>query len=269
MSELVLGNSRRREVADALGMSFGRSRALRRLARRPMSMRELADALGIDPPNATVVVDDLEAQGLVRRRRAPDRPAREGRRGDAQGQGAGAARRRDPRHPAAGAQRARRRGPRGAPAHPRARPGAGVGQAVQASSTGSPSAPWCAPNASHSSPSGPASNARATRGATRIASSGRTSASSSSSLILAAAGEDHVDLLGLDVAVGERAAHAGPEPEVGHAGLLRAERGPRHPGLPALAEPVRGRGVLDVEQVDVRVRGQSRSNVAGSSSPPK
>src|SRR6478609_3796733 len=67
MSDLVLDNERRREVAEALGMSFGRARTVRRLARRPMSMRELATALGIDPPNATVVVDDLEAQGLVRR----------------------------------------------------------------------------------------------------------------------------------------------------------------------------------------------------------
>jgi len=72
MSDLVLEHARRREVADALGMSFGRTRALRRLARRPMSMRQLADALGIDPPNATVVVDELEAIGLVRRRPDPD-----------------------------------------------------------------------------------------------------------------------------------------------------------------------------------------------------
>jgi len=77
MSDLVLDNQRRREVADALGISFGRGRALRRLARHPMSMRELADALGIDPPNATVVVDDLEAQGLVRRSAHPtDRRAK-------------------------------------------------------------------------------------------------------------------------------------------------------------------------------------------------
>jgi DNA-binding MarR family transcriptional regulator len=67
MSDLVLDSMRRREVSEALGMSFGRARAIRRLARRPMSMGELAAALGIDPPNATVVVDDLEAQGLVRR----------------------------------------------------------------------------------------------------------------------------------------------------------------------------------------------------------
>jgi DNA-binding MarR family transcriptional regulator len=77
MSDLVLDNQRRREVSEALGMSFGRTRALRRLARRPMSMRELATALGIDPPNATVVVDDLEAQDLVRRRPHPtDRRAK-------------------------------------------------------------------------------------------------------------------------------------------------------------------------------------------------
>jgi DNA-binding MarR family transcriptional regulator len=36
-----------------------------------MSMRELADALGIDPPNATVLVTDLEQQGLVQRKPHP------------------------------------------------------------------------------------------------------------------------------------------------------------------------------------------------------
>ena len=71
MSDLVLDNQRRREVAGAAGISFGRTRAVRRLASKPMSMRELADALGIDPPNATAVVDDLEERGLVRRRPHP------------------------------------------------------------------------------------------------------------------------------------------------------------------------------------------------------
>jgi DNA-binding MarR family transcriptional regulator len=71
MSDFVLDRMRRRAVSDALGMTFGRSRALRRLARGPMSMREFADALDIDPPNATVLVDDLESQGLVRRRPSP------------------------------------------------------------------------------------------------------------------------------------------------------------------------------------------------------
>ncbi|WP_028063810.1 MarR family transcriptional regulator [Solirubrobacter soli] len=77
MSDLVLDNTRRREVSDALGMSFGRSRAIRRLARNPMSMREFADAMGIEAPNATVVVDDLEATGLARRKPHPtDRRAK-------------------------------------------------------------------------------------------------------------------------------------------------------------------------------------------------
>jgi DNA-binding MarR family transcriptional regulator len=77
MSDLVLDHTRRRQVSEALGMSFGRARAIRLLARRPMSMKELAAALGIDPPNATVVVDDLEAQGLVRRSPHPtDRRAK-------------------------------------------------------------------------------------------------------------------------------------------------------------------------------------------------
>jgi DNA-binding MarR family transcriptional regulator len=77
MSDLVLDHDRRREVSDALGISFGRTRALRRLARRPLSMGELAAALGIDPPNATVLVDDLESLGLARRRPHPtDRRAK-------------------------------------------------------------------------------------------------------------------------------------------------------------------------------------------------
>jgi DNA-binding MarR family transcriptional regulator len=77
MTDLVLDNMRRREVSDALGMSFGRARAIRRLARGPLSMGELATALGIDPPNATVLVDDLEDPGLVRRRAHPtDRRAK-------------------------------------------------------------------------------------------------------------------------------------------------------------------------------------------------
>jgi DNA-binding MarR family transcriptional regulator len=77
ISDLVLDHERRREVSEALGISFGRARALRRLARRPMSMGEFAAALAIDPPNATVVVDDLEALKLVRRRPHPtDRRAK-------------------------------------------------------------------------------------------------------------------------------------------------------------------------------------------------
>ena len=77
MSDVVLDQHRSREVAEAVGVSFGRMRAVRRLARRPMSMSELALALNIDKPNATTVVDDLEELGLVRRTPHPtDRRAK-------------------------------------------------------------------------------------------------------------------------------------------------------------------------------------------------
>ena len=77
ISSLVLDNTRRREVAEATGISFGRTRALRRLSKKPMSMGEFAEAMQIDPPNATVVVDDLEKLKLVRRKPHPtDRRAK-------------------------------------------------------------------------------------------------------------------------------------------------------------------------------------------------
>lgn len=77
MSDLVLDHQRRRDVMVVTGLSFSRARAVRRVARKPMSMGELAEALHIDRPNATVVVDDLEAQGLVQRKPHPtDRRAK-------------------------------------------------------------------------------------------------------------------------------------------------------------------------------------------------
>ena len=71
MSDLVLDNERRREVSDALGLPFGRIRALRRIAASPMTMGELATTLGTEKPYATIVVDELERQGLVERRPHP------------------------------------------------------------------------------------------------------------------------------------------------------------------------------------------------------
>jgi DNA-binding MarR family transcriptional regulator len=71
MAGLVLDNQRRREVTEQTGVSFGRMRALRRIAGQPMSMRELAGVLGMDPPNLTTVVDDLERSGLVERQAYP------------------------------------------------------------------------------------------------------------------------------------------------------------------------------------------------------
>jgi DNA-binding MarR family transcriptional regulator len=71
MADLVLNNERRREVSERVGLSFGKIRALRRIARRPMPMSELASLLTVDPPNLTAVVDDLEGAGLVERQAHP------------------------------------------------------------------------------------------------------------------------------------------------------------------------------------------------------
>ncbi len=77
MCELVLDNRRRQQVSEAVGLPFGRLRALRRVAAEPMTMGELAAAIGVDAPNCTPVVDDLEARGLVERRPHPtDRRSR-------------------------------------------------------------------------------------------------------------------------------------------------------------------------------------------------
>lgn len=59
---------RRKEVSEALGMSFIRIKALRRLAAAgPMSMRRLAADLQTDPPYTSLVVDDLVRRGYVER----------------------------------------------------------------------------------------------------------------------------------------------------------------------------------------------------------
>jgi DNA-binding MarR family transcriptional regulator len=71
MAGLVLDNQRRREVSEQTGVSFGTMRALRRIAGRPMPMRELAGRLGMEPPNLTAVIDDLEHSGLVERHPHP------------------------------------------------------------------------------------------------------------------------------------------------------------------------------------------------------
>ena len=57
----------RKRVVVETGLPFGRTRALRRLADGPLSLRDLAAAMDVDRPAATVAVDDLEARGLVQR----------------------------------------------------------------------------------------------------------------------------------------------------------------------------------------------------------
>jgi DNA-binding MarR family transcriptional regulator len=72
MSAVVLDHDRKLAVSEELGLSFARVRALRRLVAEPVAMRELADLLAADPPYVTLMVDDLEQRGLVRRMPNPD-----------------------------------------------------------------------------------------------------------------------------------------------------------------------------------------------------
>jgi DNA-binding MarR family transcriptional regulator len=62
----------RRNVVEATGLPFTRTRALRRLAKGEMTLRDLAESMGTDAPAATVTVNDLEDRGLVTRREHPD-----------------------------------------------------------------------------------------------------------------------------------------------------------------------------------------------------
>lgn len=57
----------RRSVAEATGLPFSRVRALWRLTGGPLTLAELAHSMAVDPPAATVAVNDLERRGLVRR----------------------------------------------------------------------------------------------------------------------------------------------------------------------------------------------------------
>ncbi|GAA1811895.1 MarR family winged helix-turn-helix transcriptional regulator [Actinomadura chokoriensis] len=72
-------NDVRRKVAEALGMSFFRAKALRRIAAavKPLTLGDVAELLLTDRPYATVVVDDLVGRGLVERAPNPaDRRAK-------------------------------------------------------------------------------------------------------------------------------------------------------------------------------------------------
>jgi DNA-binding MarR family transcriptional regulator len=72
MSEIALDHDRKVAVSEALGLSWARVLALRRLATQPHTMRALAARLAADPPYVTLIVDDLEARGLVQRMPHPE-----------------------------------------------------------------------------------------------------------------------------------------------------------------------------------------------------
>lgn len=61
----------RRAVIEQSGLPFSRVRILRRLARQPMTVKQVAQAATIDAPAATVGVNDLQTRGLVVRETDP------------------------------------------------------------------------------------------------------------------------------------------------------------------------------------------------------
>jgi DNA-binding MarR family transcriptional regulator len=71
--ELMSGFVRSHDPADelrqalGLGRGTGRVKALVSLAAAPLSLAELAQAIGTDPPYATIIVNELQALGLLSR----------------------------------------------------------------------------------------------------------------------------------------------------------------------------------------------------------
>jgi DNA-binding MarR family transcriptional regulator len=62
----------KRDVIETSGLPFSRIRVLRRLARRPMTAKEIAEAATMDAPATSVAVNDLEDRGLVVRETNPN-----------------------------------------------------------------------------------------------------------------------------------------------------------------------------------------------------
>jgi DNA-binding MarR family transcriptional regulator len=72
LHEFVTGHDCRRALRAALDLGPAKVELLIKLSDGPMTLREIARAVGVDPPAATVGVDQLEARGLVCRTPHPD-----------------------------------------------------------------------------------------------------------------------------------------------------------------------------------------------------
>jgi DNA-binding MarR family transcriptional regulator len=72
--DYVNAQDRRRELQAALGLGggFGRVKVLLHLDEGPMTLRDIADANGLDAPYATVICDKLVQKGFVVRTPHPD-----------------------------------------------------------------------------------------------------------------------------------------------------------------------------------------------------
>jgi DNA-binding MarR family transcriptional regulator len=72
MQEFLADQDRRRALRAELDLGPGKAELLISLARAPMTLREIAQAVEVDPSAATVAVDRLERRGIVRRGAHPD-----------------------------------------------------------------------------------------------------------------------------------------------------------------------------------------------------
>jgi DNA-binding MarR family transcriptional regulator len=72
MQRFIAGEDRRRALRVELDLGVAKAELLIRLADTPMTLREIAQAVEVDPSAATVAVDRLERRGLVRRGAHPD-----------------------------------------------------------------------------------------------------------------------------------------------------------------------------------------------------
>lgn len=57
----------RARISEVIDIPFSRFRALRRVAVRPMTQRDLAERMGVDASAMSGIVNDLVARGLVTR----------------------------------------------------------------------------------------------------------------------------------------------------------------------------------------------------------
>ena len=72
LHEFVIEHDRRRALRAALDLGPAKVEVLIKLLDGPMTLRQIARAVEVDPPAATVGVDQLEARGLVHRTSHPD-----------------------------------------------------------------------------------------------------------------------------------------------------------------------------------------------------
>jgi DNA-binding MarR family transcriptional regulator len=72
--DFVNAQDRHRELQSALGLGggFGRVKVLLQLEQGPMTLRDIAEANGLDAPYATVICDKLVQNGFVVRTPHPD-----------------------------------------------------------------------------------------------------------------------------------------------------------------------------------------------------